>query len=277
MKHEPRLPRDDVNVTARHPLKEGAVLFFGAVAIVAALVALSALLVDRLVPYVPASWETGVFPDFGLLESPPSNEAEKERQRELDSLLGRLVAHWPDRPETPLRVGVLDESTPNALALPGGVILVTRGLLEQVESENELAFVLGHEIGHFRNRDHLKSLGRGLATSLIVAALGQSGSAGDLLGLSGQLSGRSFSRQQEEEADAFGLELVAEEFGHVGGATDFFARLPRTEGRASRTVETYFSTHPMSDARVSALKELARERGYRELPPNRRNFDTKGK
>jgi hypothetical protein len=71
--------------------------------------------------------------------------------------------------------------------------------MKQVESENELAFVLGHELGHFRNRDHLKSLGRDLALALLIATLSQGSSVGDLAALSGDLAGRSFSREQEEK------------------------------------------------------------------------------
>ena len=53
--------------------------------------------------------------------------------------------------------------------------MVSTGLLEQTASENELAFVVGHEIGHFRNRDHLRGLGRGVAFGLVLAALSTSG------------------------------------------------------------------------------------------------------
>lgn len=261
MRFEPRLPRDDVNVTRRHPLKEGAVMLAGALAVVLALVGLAALLVDRIVPFVPPSWEAGMFPDFALLSDEPSTDEERATQRELEALLGKLLARWPDAPQG-LRIGVLDDDTPNALAFPGGLVLVTRGLLDSVESENALAFVLGHELGHFANRDHLRSLGRGLALGLVLAAIGQGGSLGDLLAFSGELSGRRYGRAQEEAADAFGLGLVASEFGHVAGATDFFARLPEPGSGVERALGSYLSTHPLSEDRVHALKRLAREAGY---------------
>ena len=66
----------------------------------------------------------------------------------LQDLTDRIASHWPDRPY-PLRVGVIDEQEPNAFALPGGTILLTRGLLNVTETENELAFVLGHETAIF--------------------------------------------------------------------------------------------------------------------------------
>jgi predicted Zn-dependent protease len=261
MKFEPRVPRDDVNVTARHPLKEGLVMLGGALAIVVALAGLAALLVDRIVPYVPPAWEAGMFPDFALLREEPDTDEERKTQSGLESLLERLLVHWPEGPFD-LRVGVLDDETPNALAFPGGLILVTEGLLESVESENELAFVVGHELGHYRNRDHLRSLGRGLALGLVLTAFGQGGSVGDLLSLSGEISGRSFSREQEEEADAFGLRLVAAEYGHVAGATDFFEKLPSPASALGRSLDSYLSTHPLSDERVETMKALALESGF---------------
>ena len=261
MKFEPRVPRDDVNVTARHPLKEGFVMLAGALAIVAAIVGIAALLVDRIVPHVPASWEAGLFPDFARLRQEPASDEERRTLSELEALFSRLTAHWPERPFE-LQVGVLEDGTPNALAFPGGLVLVTEGLLQDVASENELAFVLGHELGHFAHRDHLRSLGRGLALGLVLTALGQGGSVGDLLALSGELSGRSFSREQEEQADAFGLRLVAAEYGHVAGATDFFEKLPGPGSAFGRRLDSYLSTHPLTSERIEEMKALARESGY---------------
>ena len=167
----------------------------------------------------------------------------------------------PERPDD-LHVGLLDDELPNALAFPGGQILVTTGLMKEVESENELAFILGHELGHYAGRDHLRSLGRGLTLALIMAAMGRSGAAGDLVALSGQITGRAFSREQESQADAFGLSLVVAEFGHVSGATDFFEKLPAPEGRIERSLSTYLATHPVSDKRVEAMERLAIEKDW---------------
>ncbi|GMR22615.1 MAG: hypothetical protein BMS9Abin37_0977 [Acidobacteriota bacterium] len=236
-------------------------LVVGVVVVVAVVLGLATFLVDRLVPYLPQSWEASIFPDFESMRHTPSNEVEKARQRELETLLGRLLAHWPEHPDG-LRVGLLESSQPNALAFPGGLILVTTGLSDQVESENELAFVLSHELGHYRARDHVRSLGRGLALALILTAMGQSGTAAELVALSGQLSTRSFSREQESKADAFGLMLVEAEFGHVAGATDFFDKLPSPDTALERSLASYLATHPLSEDRIDDMKVLAEEKGW---------------
>ena len=261
MKFEPRLPRTDVNVTPRHPVKEGMVMLLGLLILGGAFLGLAVLLVDRIVPYVPRSWEAKLFPDFEELRHVPETERAKLEQERLESLLSRLLTHW-EREPFELRVGLLDEEQPNALALPGGLILFTRGLMNQVKSENELAFVLGHELGHFQNRDHLKSLGRGLALALLAAAFSQGSSVGDLLSLSGDLAGRSFSREQEAAADAFGMSLVVAEFGHLEGATDFFEKLPAPENVVERSLGSYLATHPLSKERVEDLTRLAEEKDW---------------
>jgi predicted Zn-dependent protease len=152
------------------------------------------------------------------------------------------------------------------VAFPGGLVAVTSGLLDQVESENELAFVLGHEIGHFRNRDHLRGIGRGMAFALVMGVLGLGGHGGaaNLASLSGQLAARGFDRDQEADADRFGLELVEQEYGHVAGALDFFERLPDPEASMGKEIVQYLATHPLSEDRIEALHALSLERGWSE-------------
>ena len=100
VRFEPRLPRDDFNVTPRHPLKEGLVMLLGLVTIVGVALGASVLLVDRLVPYVPRAWESRMFPDFAGLAHRPETEGDRADQRRLEELLERLSTHWPEHPES---------------------------------------------------------------------------------------------------------------------------------------------------------------------------------
>ena len=158
-----------------------------------------------------------------------------------------------------LSTGQTDELA-NAMALPGGLIIVTQGLLDQVESENELAFVLGHELGHFKNRDHLRGLGRGAVLSLFFAVtLG--GDAGGVGIKVADLTLRGFSRNQESDADAFGLSLVNAEYGHVDEAWRLFERWSIADDSIINFV-SYLSTHPEAGDRVSELEAQARREGW---------------
>ena len=266
MEYDPKLPADGINTTDENPLREFALLIAGLVGVALALIAIAALAVDRLVPLVPPSLEARWF--GGIAEA---IAAEDPRSAPVQALVDRLVAHWDDAPY-PFHVGVLDgEPDPNALALPGGAILVTSGLLEQVGSENELAQVLGHELGHFRDRDHLRGLGRGLAAQLVLGAIGGSGElVSGLSAFAGALAQRGFDRRQERQADAFGLALVQAEYGHVAGAGDFFARLAPSDHEvpaAGRRLARYLETHPSHEDRISALAAEAKANGWPTAGP----------
>ena len=172
----------------------------------------------------------------------------------------RLAGHWPDNPYG-FRVAVIEEAVPNAFAVPGGLVLVTSGLLEHVGSENELAFVLAHELGHFHNRDHITTLGRSLVVSLALGSVDIDTSGLSLFGTTGLLTERSFGRNDEREADRFGLALLYAEYGHIGGAADFLQSM--TQGHAwERVSSNMLGTHPFGPDRARELQALALEEGW---------------
>ncbi len=184
-------------------------------------------------------------------------------QDALNVLLERLKAKLPAQTGNPSRayqVLYIPEDTVNAAAIPGDRILIYDGLLQQVESENELMMILGHELGHFTNRDHLRGLGRGLLIQLGVAML--TGDPGSLqaIAVSGiaALGQAKFSQSQEKQADEVGLTLLNAVYGQVAGATDFFERMSRKEG----VNFAILSTHPPSKERIQALNQLIQVRSY---------------
>jgi predicted Zn-dependent protease len=265
VKFDPTLPDDSANVSATHPLREAATLIVGiAVAAAVVFVAIAAT-VELLIPHISPALEARIFSHSEVVAAllPDMEESLDSRTAAVDGLLDRLADHWPDNPYT-LRVAIIDNATPNAFAFPGGLVAVTTGLLSEIGSDNELAFVLAHEIGHFRNRDHLRGLGRALAFGVVIGVFGIGGSSGaaELAGAAGLLAAAGFSREQESAADGFGLALVQAEYGHVGGATKFFERLPKPDNAIEREIEGYLSTHPLSAERIDAMLALVAERGW---------------
>jgi predicted Zn-dependent protease len=265
VKFDPSLPEDGINVSRAHPLREALLLVGGVVAIGAAAAVAVAIAADLVAPHIPIQLEARLFSgwfDRGVEDG----EAATPRERLLAQLLNRMARHWPENPYV-FEIAIWDEPEPNAVALPGGVIAVTNALLESVESENELAFVLGHELGHFHNRDHLRGLGRGIAFSLLLVAVGVGGggSAVQLASLAGQFAQRDFDRDQEIEADRFGLALLAAEYGHVSGAEAFFEHLPEPDEPLGGEFASYFSTHPVNVSRIQALHAAASEMGWELL------------
>jgi Zn-dependent protease with chaperone function len=256
MRFVARAPREDVNVSPEHPLAEAATLIAGLAAVLVAITAFIVFFVDIVVMFIPPKAEADIFAKMNMSSF---GAARVQSAPELQKLADRLLRHWPDSPYR-LTVKVLEEKRPNALALPGGTILVTRGLLDSVGSENELAFVLAHEIGHFRNRDHLRQFGRGFALGLVWLAVG--GSNSDLV-TTGVLEGtmRSFGRRQELAADRVALQIAQAEYGHVAEALRFLQRHAEGES-ALRNVAAYFTTHPAPADRIEALRRIAADNGW---------------
>lgn len=253
MKASPRLPDDSPNLPDTHPVREAATLMAAMGGVLVALFVLIGYFVELTVWMLPYEFEAAMLEGWATRAS--FAEGSDDLEARLQELTTELARGWPANPYT-LRVRVI-EGEPNAFALLGGEIWVTTGLLEQAESENEIAFVLGHEIGHFRNRDHLRSLSRGLLFGLFAASIGIDG----LFGSSADLLELSFSRDQERDADAFGLELVNRHYGHVMGSCHFFERLSETAGASSK-MPAFLQTHPGSSRRVRDLQRLAERSGF---------------
>lgn len=262
MEFKARIPKEGINVTEEHPLKEASILIVGLTMVFAAIAVLLIFFVDLVVPLIPAKAEAETLgawipDDIDLLEG--------EDQVVLQQLVDRLAEHWPENPYN-FRIGVFDGGAPNALALPGGLILVTSELLDELESENELALVLGHEIGHYRNRDHLRMLGRGVVLSLLMTVALGNGNGLDLGNHVSELALNTFGREQESQADRFGLSLVHAEYGHVNGSWRFFERLAEQESEADR-LASYLTTHPASANRSDEIKDLASSQGWSIIGP----------
>jgi len=258
MKFTPRTPREGINVSDVHPLAEAATLIAGLSAILVAIALVIVFFVDLVILFLPPKLEARLFQNL-VAEQLLSAEYDTPQARALQGRVDSLAEQWPDNPYQ-FRAGILLAEQPNALALPGGIILVTNTLLQQAESENELAFIIGHEIGHFKNRDHIRQLGRAALLGLLAAALlGQ-----NVDSLSGSVVGLTmggFSRSQESAADEFGLQLVHGTYGHVAHAWRFFERVAEREGDLG-PFASFAASHPSPGDRIERMARLAERNGW---------------
>lgn len=257
MKHIPRKPREGINVSKTHPLVEASTLVVGLSLIFVAIVIALVFLIEIALYFVPVDKEARLFRNF-LPDDVVTVAPMDERLYQTQLLADRLASHWADAPYE-IRVEIDDSTLVNALAFPGGLIIVTSGLLDEVASENELAFVLAHELGHFRNRDHLRALGRSTVLSLFFSVVMGSDASGISIKVA-DLTLRGFSRTQESRADAFGLALVQAEYGHVNDAWRLFER-DMADGDLA-DIFIYVSTHPDSGDRVENLRRQAEREGW---------------
>ena len=257
MKFTPRHIEENVNVSTTHPLAELGWLVGGLLLLVLVGYIVLGVATEIAVARIPIRAEAWLGEQFTDSMEALQSEALQAR---LVKLLDRLPADSPLH-EYDFSVHLVENEEINALALPGGHIIVFTGLVEQAESENEVAMVLAHELGHFAHRDHLRRLGRGLSLALGAFLLfGEDSATADLVNRFLLVSESHYSREQESAADRFGLELLVADYGHAGGATDFFARVGKDAG--SR-IPYLLASHPHPGDRVRELQNLIAAHGYR--------------
>ncbi|MBT8092627.1 MAG: M48 family metallopeptidase [Gammaproteobacteria bacterium] len=254
----PKKIREGINVSDVHPLADASALIVGLTAIAVAIALALIFLIEVALYFVPTETEARLFSSW-LPEDLTAISPVDDRLYESQQLLDRLTEHWAEAPFV-FRVEVEDSDAANAMALPGGLIIVTRGLLDDVDSENELAFVLGHELGHYKNRDHLRALGRGIVLALFFRVITGNDVAGIGINVA-DITLRSFSRKQESRADEFALAVVNAEYGHVEEAWRLFQRWD-SEGTSFDGGIPYLSTHPRPGDRVLSMQELADREGW---------------
>lgn len=163
-----------------------------------------------------------------------------------------LVALVNKETKLPLRVSIICDDSPNAFALPGGAIYMTSGLFSKLKSENGVAFVLGHEIGHFVHRDHIRGIGRQLVYAIGASLFGFADLT-SLRSIDGFIA-RGFDRHQESDADTYALALSKKLYGHTFGAEEFFEELSKEETLGLRALSRLSSTHPLSSERFARVR-----------------------
>lgn len=180
--------------------------------------------------------------------------------------VGTRISRVSHRPNLAYRYRVLNSSVPNAFALPGGYIVINRGLLVNLSSEAELAAVLGHETGHVTAKHSLAGYQRAMAANLLLA--GVSVAAGGKVGVmqlssvTASLVENGFSREQEREADGLGIDYIVKAGYNPEGAIrlqEYFYR-QLEGGKNPLFLEGLFRTHPFSKERLDNARALIAQR-----------------
>ncbi len=261
MKYIPKAFKTNVNISETSLLKDFIVLLGGLFAVMAVLYVLLGFGVDLLVPRISLQAEKILARPFLQFYA----EAEENMSSaQLQGMLSELLQVMPEE-NRDYRVSLVKKDIFNAMALPGGHIVIYSGLLDAVDSDEELAFVLAHELGHFVHRDHLKGLGRGLIlfTFLSVVA-GPDNFASDFIGESLVGVQMQFSQRQETQADLYALGLLNRRYGKVNGAIAFMKKIAAEED--AQVFVDFFSTHPQSESRIAALMDEVNKKGYSLSP-----------
>lgn len=182
---------------------------------------------------------------------------EKEVQDYVEKI-GQKIAEQSQR-KLPYKFYVVNSGIVNAFALPGGPVIITRGLLLELDKESQLAGVLGHEVGHITARHHVKILEKRIALNFLLqigSLLVPQDLTGELLLKLGQISAvlldLKFNRDQEKEADKLGFLFVYKANYSPQGMIEVFEKFKKME--KTRPPE-WLSTHPLPETRIKEAKE----------------------
>lgn len=168
---------------------------------------------------------------------------------------------------------IQDDDVLNAFATPGGYIYVYTGLIKYLESADDLAGVLGHEIAHADRRHSAKQIQKQYGLSIITSIiLGEDPSQLKeiVAGVTGQLAVLSFSRKAEAEADDYSVEYLSDTKYQCNGAASFFEKM--LDENQTSTPE-FLSTHPSPENRVEDINQKADEVGCSTTPSGSASYD----
>ncbi|RZB37008.1 MAG: hypothetical protein SRB2_01512 [Desulfobacteraceae bacterium Eth-SRB2] len=196
---------------------------------------------------------------------------------------GKNLAARTHRPHMPYSFRGVNATYVNAYAFPGGSIAATRGILLALENEAQLAALLGHELGHVNRRHTAEQMSKSVLTNVFIGGIAtyagtKSSGLGNLASQLGMVGAgallASYSRDNEREADASGLEYMVQAGYNANGFVGLMDMLRRTSKYKPSAIELMFATHPMSDERYHTAVEAVHTqyRSSKNFPPYRDRY-----
>ncbi len=179
------------------------------------------------------------------------------------SRTGQKIARLSDRPDMAYTFTVIEDKTPNAFAVPGGYIYVHTGLLKMIDTQSQLAGVLGHEISHIVARHSVKQLQEGMGfqilSALVFGGSSQTTQAAVNVGLGLVMQGHS--RADEAEADSYGTIYMARAGYNPEGMAQVMDKLATLSSSGEGFWENLASDHPPAAKRAAAVRAEIKDKG----------------
>ncbi len=248
----PEIP-EGINTSESHPLKEFFILTGGVIAIVVISFYLLIVTVDFFADKIPFAWEQSI-PVESLLETDTTDAPPY-----LERLTRQVVADMALPEGMQVTLHYVNSDTVNAFATLGGHMVLHRGLLEKLRSEDELVMVIAHEIAHLKYRHPISAASHSLLAMMVLSLF--TSSADDvlnrLMGTTGLITLMKFSRDYEHHADAAAVDVLLRRYGHAQGAVALFDVFKAEHGDAE-PVE-FLNTHPLTERRIQRALSLAQK------------------
>ena len=185
------------------------------------------------------------------------------------NVLGDSISRLTSRKDLDWHFFIVDSKEVNAFAVPGGFVYVNRGLIERADKMDEVAGVLGHEIGHVLRRHTIKQMEKaqganvGITLACVLTGVCNSQVANAAIQIGGGALFARFSRGDEAEADQEGFNNVVRAGISPEGMVSMFQKLLEERKTRPAGVEAWFLTHPLEEDRIAAIQAR-----INQLPPN---------
>ena len=222
-----------------------------AVSIIAVVLYGVPLAADRLTPLVPDSFERrlGDVADSQVKTLFDAKVCDHEAGQKAFTKLVTAIRDAANL-DNSVQSGVLSTSVPNAFALPGGKVYLFNGLLAKADNADEIAGVLAHELGHLKHRDNMRGLIHNGGTSFLIGLLfGDITGSSALIFASRSLVTNSYTREAEQAADTFSIEIMHRLGRPTRPMGELLVRVTGKEGKGLSII----SSHPLSEDRLARM------------------------
>lgn len=258
MKYVAKKADDTVNIPKASMLVEACKLVVGFVVFIGVAYLVLGLIITLIIPFLPTSVDkrlgallipavTDQYECFSEGDQNSNLLKIEEMVQEYAELIPQYDYDWT--------VYVIDDEMVNAGAIAGGHMVFFNGLFDHLETDEELAAIVAHEMGHVVHRDHMSRFGRLMAFLLIsTAILGDDNSATKLATEALVGMDYAYSRGQERKADLFAVDLMMKRYGDANAAVSIMEKFIEISGDR-KGLQYFHSTHPNSSERVEYLKD----------------------
>ena len=249
------IQNDNINVSSTNDAKDFVVLVSALIGILLIIIFSFDFIAGLVIDNISAETQLKIESLFSnsYLQTQSENKIYKQQINQLNQIKKEIIKLDKNvREKSTFPINVIKSKNINAMILPNGSIFFTSGILDKKLPEQEMAFVLAHEIGHYSHKDHLKAISRQLLVILICMFSGQNNQVHNVVKRVTETEFLHYSRSQERAADLYAGDMLIKLYGTNEGGKSFINRLRKNEHNIDFLY--YFQTHPSWNERLKLIE-----------------------